>query len=82
MKIRQLTKKIQTTVDVELNEGIRQYLKMMGDDIGENEHLKGEMINDWQDYARRMNEIQLLVKVDPNAFEDHLNKTLMNLNTI
>jgi len=80
--MRQLTKKIQKTVDVELNEGVRQYLKLMGDDIGVNEHMKQEMIDDWHDYARRMNEIQLLVQVDENAFEDELNKTLMNINTI
>ncbi len=80
--MRQLTKKIQKTVDVELYEGVRQYLKMMGDDIGVNEHLKGEMIDDWHDYARRMNEIQLLVQVDEDAFEEQLNKALMNHNTI
>jgi len=82
MKTRQLTKKIQTTVDLELNQGVRQYLKLMGDDIGVNEHMKKEMIDDWKDYCARMNEIQKLVKVEEDDFEIQLNITLMNLNTI
>jgi len=79
MKPRQLKRKVQKTVDVELNEGIRQYLKTMGDDIGQNEFMKNEMIQDWKDYAKRMNIIQKLIEIDEDLFEKELNKALMNI---
>jgi len=74
--------KMTERVEKELQYGIRSYLAQRTYDSCKDNNLVRVLSNDWQKYAKRINERQNLLQVDPMSFEVKLKEILQYLNKI